>query len=151
MEHNVPHTRMVYGQLIYERSGLADYTGILFNGHGSHLAVEAKKRRGDLLKSEVKIRQADHLDAVSRAGGLALLLVRFVEGMDHPRADGFVTEHAVRWTEVPWRIRKSAESVAAEDLAPWRVSPESACYLEPFCPVRGVPPPDLPTRRYPRE
>ncbi len=143
VEHNEPHGKYIHGEWQMVKPGVADYTGILFNGHGSSLGVEAKKREKILYRREVEPRQGRYLDAVVRGGGLALLLVRFVE-------DGRETNYAPPWQHVPWTMIKTALSVTPELLAPWVIPAESKCYLDPLCPVRGVPL-EVPGRRYPRE
>ena len=130
-EHNEPHGKIVRGQWIMVKPGVADFTAILYNGVGTIYAAEAKSRSAVLKKSEVSPKQQAHLNAVVRGGGFAFLLARFTEG--GPR------EYAVPWLEVPWRVKKSAESVDAEALSPWIVPAECECFLDPYCPVRGVP------------
>ncbi len=125
VEHNQPHAKNVGGRLIYTRPGVADYTGTLEGGRS--LAVEAKSRMGRLLRSDIEPRQAIHLEAVSRAGGLALLLVEF---RDEHKTHRF----AIPWLEVPWETLRSAESIGFESMrAEWLAlsNPES-CYLLRF-------------------
>lgn len=128
-----PKTKIVNGRLIYTARGVADYHGTLaasvrstdrFTGRALHatvngvsFAAEAKSTSDDrLARAEVKPKQAEHLDAVSRAGGLALLLVEFRGGSVPVRC-------AVPWAEVPWRKLRTADSVGADDIARWTIAP----------------------------
>lgn len=131
--------KIVHGRLIYTENGVADYIGTLEGGRS--FAVEAKSRKdARLLRSEVSVKQQDHLERVGRAGGLALLLVEF-------RATDRRQRFAVPWLEVPWQVKRTAESVSVEDLAitaeirGWEADAE--CYLNrwhaggrPSTPVR---------------
>ncbi len=134
--HNEPHGRIFNGAWHMVRAGIADFTGVLFD-QGRTLAVEAKKRKDKIEKKDISLEQRNHLDAVVRAGGLAFLLARIVEHGEDIDAE-FESDYAVPWQSVPWVILKSAESVTAKDLAPWVIPPDRKCYLEPYCPVRGV-------------
>lgn len=148
VEKNEPHSRVVSGRVLYSAAGVADYTGTLAAGtrstslfsaraplsvlDGVTLAVEAKSTSAArLARAEVKPRQAEHLGAVARAGGLALLLVEF-RGAD-PRG---AARYAVPWAEVPWAKLRTADSVGAADLARWSVLP-GATYLALFTVLRG--------------
>lgn len=125
IEHNEAHSKIVNGQHIYTKPGVADYTGILEGGR--YLAVEAKStEKGRLLRNVVEPRQQEHLEVVTRAGGLALLLIEF-------RREPFFARYAVPWLEVPWTKLRTAESVAAEDIGIWIIKPD-ACYLQRFHP-----------------
>lgn len=143
VDHNEPHGKIIDGKWEMVAAGVADYTGVLYNGVGTTLATEAKSRRERLYRREIEPKQQRHLDLVVRGGGLAFLLAR-LSGVPH----------AVPWCEVPWKVVRSAESVTAEDLASWAIPEGCACYLERFCPVRGVPAPGIAggqRRRFPRE
>lgn len=119
VEHNEGHTAMVHGQLIYVAPGVSDYTATLEGGRSA--AVEAKSVEGDrFARSGVSDQQQKHLDAVSRAGGLALLVVDFHRGVRHLR-------FAIPWLEVPWVVKISAQSINPICLAGWEV--HSECYL----------------------
>ena len=142
VEHNEPHGKIIDGAWKMVAPGVADFTGVLYDGHGSSLAVEAKSRATRLYRREVEPRQARHLDVVVRGGGLALLLVRFA-------GTGGPVEFAVPWREVSWHRARSAEAVTAADIEPWRVPVSCRCYLERFCPARGDP--VARARRFPRE
>lgn len=145
IEHNEPHARMIHGKWQLVEPGVADFGGVLYNGHGSTLAVEAKKRNKRLYRNEITVKQQQHLDAVVRGGGLALLLVRIVDTND-------TIEAACPWQSVPWTVAKSAEGVTSKDLQPWRIPAERTCYLEPYCSVRGAPATAVVGRRiFPRE
>jgi hypothetical protein len=141
VEHNEPHGEIINGQWEMVAPGVADFTGVLYDGHGSTLAVEAKSRARRLQKNEVSVKQQQYLDTVVRGGGLALLAVR-LEGRN------FV----VPWAHVPWKVLRSTESVELCDLMPWEIF--GSCYLDGFCPIRGVPAPGVAggqQRRYARE
>lgn len=149
VEHNEPHWRKVRGRWERVAPGVADYTGVLYDGHGSSLATEAKSRRRRIYLRDVTPKQRRHLGGVARGGGLAFLLARICD--DRGRS---LIEAAVPWQDVPWRVEQSAEGVVAEDLEPWRIPPGRDCYLEPYCSVRGTPVPLAeggPPRRFPRE
>mgnify|MGYP001612558237 CR=1 FL=1 len=132
VEKSEPHLRIVGGKKIYNRPGVADYFGTLASGtrstghftgrvyssalDGVSLAAEAKSTSSDrLARAEVKPKQAAHLDAVARAGGLALLLCEFRAGTP--------TRCAVSWTEVPWTKLRTADSVGLSDLTEWIIAP----------------------------
>lgn len=140
VEKNEPHSKIIGGRVMYSSAGVSDYTGTLAAGtrstsffvgrpqlsclDGVTLAVEAKSTSAArLARAEVKPRQSEHLDAVARAGGLALLLVEF-RGADPLR-------FAVPWAEVPWTKLRTADSVGAADLGRWLVQPGGS-YLSMF-------------------
>lgn len=112
--HNQAVSKIVHGRLMYEKAGVADYTGVLHGG--GYLAAEAKSvaPEGRLARSRIELKQAEHLDAVTAAGGssVALLLVEFrVElSAQHRR-------YAIPWHEVPWKTIKTAESLDERDIA----------------------------------
>ncbi len=118
--HNAPPAKFVHGRLIYDKKGVADYTGCL-HGTGMVLAAEAKSvAPGErLARSRIEPKQAEHLDAVTSAGGLALLLVEF-------RVEGTIAHHryAIEWYQVPWKVLRSAESLDEKDIATvYRIEP----------------------------
>lgn len=141
-EHNQARAQVIGGRLIYTARGCADYT-LLLPG-GIYAACEAKSTKRDvLLRSEVAAKQADHLERVASAGGVAFLLLEYRHD-DRPP-----TRFSVPWNDVPWKIRRSAPSVAEEDVARWSVR-VGTCYLEPY--VKGrLERTSLPQRRFPRE
>lgn len=125
--------KMVHGRLMYTEKGVADYVGCLESGR--YLALEAKStKEARFAKNNVSSKQQDHLERVARAGGLALLLVefrpdRFRDGFPGPsfgqsREDCF----AVPWLEAPWEVKRTAESISANNIRAWQVEPE--CYLK---------------------
>ena len=119
--HNEPHAKYIRGRLIYTSAGVADYTGILNNG--TYVAIECKSTSKDALpRAAIKPMQARHLDAVAKAGGVALLLVEF-----RGRA---LSKFAIPWDKVPWTTKRTAESLSfdAELLYPWTIYPDE-CYL----------------------
>lgn len=125
--HNQASSRVVGGRLIYDKPGVADYTGCLVGG-GRCLAVEAKSVEGERLpKSRIEPLQEKHLNAIAEAGGLALLLVEF-------RVPGRLWRYAIEWAKVPWTVAKTAESLTAADAskaAGWEVAVLD-CYLARF-------------------
>lgn len=124
--HNQPESRFVNGRVIYTERGVADYTGTFNDGYGTTLAVEAKSTKdGRIYKDIVSRKQQEHLDAVTKAGGVALLLVEDRR---------YMRRYAVYWKQVPWQVLRSAESLDCESLKHWLVSEE--CYLFRFC-IRG--------------
>lgn len=110
----------------------ADFLGQLADGRA--LVVEAKSRRaadGPLYFTEIEPQQREQLDACARHAGVALLALEFRE------VDGFVLtprRFVVPWPSVPWRVRKTAQSLALEDLiacgTDWQVRAD--LYLLPF-------------------
>lgn len=143
VDHNEPHGQIIHGKWEMVASGVADYTGVLYNGVGTTLATEAKSRETRLYRREIEPKQQRHLDTVVRGGGLAFLLAH-LSGRPH----------AVPWPLVPWKVLKSAESVEAEDLVQWVIPSDCACYLDKYCSVRGVPAQGIAggqRRRFPRE
>lgn len=128
VEHSEPHARVVGGRVQWVSSGVADFFGTL--GGGKSFAAECKSTdKQRLSKAAVEPKQAAHLDAVGRAGGLALLLVEF-----RRNENGLPVRHrfAVPWLEIKWKVLRSAESVGIEELAGWEVANE--CYLKRFHP-----------------
>ena len=128
------------------KAGVSDYLAVAHNTIGTTIAIEAKSYRHELPKAEISAEQQRHLNAVVLGGGLALLLVRIAD-------DDAVREFCAPWQAVPWQVpRRSAEVVTAAELAHWRIPSESQCYLERYCPVRGVPIEGAGQRRkFPRE
>ena len=143
VEHNQAQAKVVRGGLRYVGKGVSDYTGTLA-GNGRALAVEAKStQKPRLPRAEIKKKQAEHMDAVARAGGLALLLVEFRQ---ETKDAEFLQRFAIPWLEVPWETKKSAESISVEDLAAWAVVPD--CYLLRW---HAGGKSSVPRRVYPRE
>lgn len=130
--HNEPHGKVIGGKWQMVAAGVADYTAVAYGGQV--VAIEAKKRAGRLKKSEVSVEQRRHLDAVVRAGGVALLLVRLVDA-----AGRSLGEYCCPWQFVQWTVVRSAESVGEGELERWRVESRARCFLEPYCTVRGEP------------
>lgn len=106
--HNQPTMKKVKGRLIYAEATCADYTGCLADGR--YYAAEAKSTGEDkIYRSVISPLQQRHLDAVSAAGAMALLLVEF-------RVDGLPRRYRIPWTRVPWAVARSAESLSEADL-----------------------------------
>jgi penicillin-binding protein-related factor A (putative recombinase) len=143
IHHNEPKTIMMKGILSYDKKSVADYSGTLEGGRS--LAVEAKSwgNSENFPRSQVDTLQAEHMQTVLRAGGLALLVVEF--------RIPFVQRFAVPWQEVPWRVLRSAETTTAELLqgAGWKI-PMDVCYLAKFH-KGGVPSSPTHFRKYPRD
>lgn len=122
VEKNEPHSKVIGGQLRHTAAGVADRTGTLEGGRT--LAVECKSTSEKrFAKAEVSKRQAEHLDAVARAGALALLLVEF-----RLTTAPFYKRYAIPWLETPWRTLRTAESLDPADIEQWRIAPDT-CYL----------------------
>jgi hypothetical protein len=132
--HNQAQSKIVKGRLSYVAKGVADYTGMLVGG--TTLAVEAKSTAlKSLARKAIKKKQADQLDAVARAGGHAFLLVEF-----RIKTVPLRLRFAVPWLEIPWTVKRSAQSVSAEALQKWKIEP-GTCYLSrvhPGGPAVGV-------------
>lgn len=142
--HNQAITKVIGGRLIYEKPGIADYTGTLTRGAVT-LAVEAKSTQlGYLPRLAITQKQQMHLSAVAVAGGISLLLVEF-------RKDHINDRYAVPWALVPWGVKRTAESVDEDAITKWHIPPQTECYLERFHTrgpaVEGV----VRKRIYPRE
>ena len=75
--------------------------------HGEYVAIECKQTTARrFARSSISAVQEAHLDAVPRSF-LALLI------------DG--RRFLIPWRKVPWVTPRSAESVTADDCAPWLV------------------------------
>jgi hypothetical protein len=135
--HNEPTAEFLGGKLVYTSPGVSDYTGVLEGGTATTLAVEAKSegvelgKAGYLSRKRVSDKQQIHLNAVAKAGGLALLLVEF--RVQSPFIFGLpITFYrfAVPWLEVPWAVKKTAQSVDMSALRPeWAFATGEKCYL----------------------
>ena len=94
-----------------EQSG-ADWIGLLRGGR--YLAAEAKSIEGDRFpRARIEDKQIAHLDEAG-AHAVALLLLEF-RGPAAPRW------YAVPWTQAPWKVARTAESLYAADLASWQI------------------------------
>ncbi len=131
--HNQPTATFIGGRLIYTAAGVADYTGTL-DRSGLTLAVEAKSTQADkLARSAVEPKQQQHLEAVARAGGLALLLVEFRQ----PGVLRNAFRFAIPWLKVPWKIARTKENLYLDDLldSEWKIRgviSDGDCYLSKF-------------------
>lgn len=120
VEKTEAHAKIVNGRLIYTERGVADYIGTMEGGRS--LVVEAKSTGEErLYRDAVTKKQQEHLEAVARAGGLALLLVEF-RGVPPVQM-----RFAIPWLEVMWQVSRTAESVRMINVSPWLVSGD--CYL----------------------
>lgn len=121
MLHTEPRVLQRGAQIVRAGKSGADRVGVLVGGRA--VAVEAKStNKARLARDDVSEKQQAHLDAVARAGGLALLLVEF-------RSPQRPLRYAVEWRKVPWGRLRSAETVGPE-LVGWEVV--APCYLARF-------------------
>lgn len=119
VEKTEPHAKMIGGRLVYVAKGVADYTGCLVGGRC--LAVEAKSTADTrLMRSVISSKQETHLNAVTAAGGLALLLVEY-------RFEQYA-RFSIPWEDVPWSMKRSQYSLFIGDVQEWRIEPGD-CYL----------------------
>lgn len=126
IEHSEPHSKIVGGRLMYTSPGTADYFGTL-DRSGLSYACEAKSTSAaSFPRSNVEPKQQRHLEAVARAGGLALLLLEF---------RSMSRRYALPWLQVPWKVKRTAESVSPDDIQEWLitvVAGDGQCYLSRF-------------------
>ncbi len=95
----------------------ADFSGTTADGRS--FAIECKTVEGPRLpRTRVEAHQAKHLDAVARAGGVALLALEF---RDEGPAASIGRLYVVPWALVPWAKARSAESVDEPSVARFRV------------------------------
>ena len=127
--HTYPEAKYIKGVLTYAQKGVADYSGTLEGGHATTYVAEAKSTSDKRFpRADIEPKQIEHLDAVARAGGLALLLIEFRINEVPLRL-----RHAIPWLEVPWQLRRTAQSVSAEDVVAWRISGDpTQCFLSRF-------------------
>jgi len=127
-EHSEPHTSIVRGQTMRTSAGVADFFGTLEGGRS--YAAECKSIKGNRMpRNMVEKKQAEHLDAVARAGGLSLLVGAF-------RLDSVIVRFACPWLDVPWQVLQTAESVSPTVMAPWvfTASTTNLCFLQRWHP-----------------
>lgn len=126
VEHSEPHAKMIGGRLTYASPGTADYFGTL-DRCGLSYACEAKSTSAPRFqRSGIEPKQQKHLEAVARAGGLALLLVEF-----RYRQARF----AIPWLQVPWEVKRTAESITPDSVGQWYIDGipgDGRCYLSKF-------------------
>lgn len=115
-KHNEPHfVRAGFKRFVPAEAGIADYSGVLFGGIA--FGLEVKSTAGDrFAKASVSESQQTHLDALARAGALALLALQF----RNDRA-GAVDNFLVPWQAAPWEIARTAESLTRGALSAWRL------------------------------
>ena len=95
-------------------AGGADW--LLCAAGGRYIAVESKSTDAPrFYRSELTPEQIKHLDTATAAGGAAFLAVQFRGG---PTA----TACFVPWLVVPWHCARTAPSVTAVSLEPWRLN-----------------------------
>jgi penicillin-binding protein-related factor A (putative recombinase) len=104
--------------IIYTARSTVDYCGVMLDGTGRHVAIEAKSctSRPKFYLSEVESHQREYLDSVAKAGGVAALAVVFGQAR---------TVHVIPWEEA--RVVKKLE---AAELARYQVTEEQ--YLRRF-------------------
>lgn len=79
-------------------------------------AVEAKSTgEARFYRDNIEPHQITHLETAAAAGGGSYLAVQF-------RAGGSPCAYLVPWGAVPWFAARTAPSVTAEDLAPWKIA-----------------------------
>lgn len=134
VEKSEPHAKILSGRVVYTAKGVADYFGTLAAGTrsapsfstparpagsdsgGLSFVAEAKSTADErLARAVVSQKQSDHLDAVARAGGLALLLCEFRAAAP--------TRCAIPWAEVPWRKLRTADSLGRAEVGRWIIAP----------------------------
>lgn len=107
---------------------LRDNLGAPYRAPARTLVAETKSVDGARMpRSMIDRVQAEHLEAVARAGGLAFLVGEF-------RLERTKMRFACPWLDVPWEVKISAESVTPELMAPWDVSTHLDCYLKRWHP-----------------
>jgi penicillin-binding protein-related factor A (putative recombinase) len=134
VEHNQAKTKVIGGRLQYVSKGTSDYTGVLDRIARAFAAETKSCKAKSFPRKQVKKKQQEHLTAVARAGGLALLVLEF---RCTTPGQPYYQRFAVPWLEVPWETKRSAESVSAAALTKWLITP-GTCYLERFH-AKGTP------------
>lgn len=118
--HTQPGYRMIgRGRFMPVAAGVADFSAVLRGGLA--LAIEAKAENSRrFARARVSELQQAHLAAVHRAGGIALLAVQLRDD-EAGRRDVFIAP----WATAPWEVARSAETLTAAGLAPYRVEGEA--------------------------
>ena len=145
VEHTRPPMIVRGGKAIYTAASVADYIGTLAAGtflvdpqhlldrrvgSGLSLALEAKScADARFYRQHISPGQQAHLAAVSRAGGLALLLVEFRE---EKAALWTIRRFAGRWDALPWERARTAETLTAAGMAAAGCELAGGCYLAKF-------------------
>ena len=105
-----------------------DYVGCLADSRC--FMAEAKTCSGPRFeRARISPLQAAHLAAVSRAGGLALLLLEFRE---EKAALWTIRRFAGRWEALPWERARTAETLTAAGMAAAGCELGGGCYLAKF-------------------
>lgn len=135
--HNEPKTKYVNGKLIKDKPSAADYTGMFDGGSAKYFAAEAKSTTEKYLPLEALTKkQQDHMEAVARGNGIALLLIEFrIEVVSTHGTGVHIRRYAVPWLAVPWKVKISARSVDEADISTWLITTD--CYLQRYY-VGGV-------------
>lgn len=117
------------------KAGFADFSGVLAGGLS--FALECKSTmKACYHRSDISEAQQEHLTAVANAGGLSLLALKMHTGDE---ASGFrVHEFLIPWGRVPWRQKRSADSVSVGDLDEWKMRrPRALARFASLCPLCG--------------
>lgn len=123
--HNEPKVKVYDGKVNYDKKSVADYSAT-FERHGLGVsgAFEAKSTSAkNFPLNEVSLLQQRHLEAVAKAGGIALLVVEFRSAVA-PLFQRF----AIPWLDVPWIVLKTAKTINVSLLNQW-VIPPGTCFL----------------------
>lgn len=119
-EHQQPRMFRRGGVWLKGEASGADFSGVLEGGRA--FALEAKSVGPEherepvlILEKHVSEKQRDHLNAVARAGGLAVLAVQF----RHELAPWLTA--VITWSSVPWERAKVRSHLRAEACARHRI------------------------------
>jgi penicillin-binding protein-related factor A (putative recombinase) len=105
-----------------------DYMGCLADSRA--YCCEAKTCSGPRFeRARISPLQSAHLDAVSSAGGLALLLLEFRE---EKAALWTIRRFAGCWEALPWERARTAETLTAAGMAAAGCELAGGCYLAKF-------------------
>ncbi len=146
--HNEPKVKIIYGQLKYDEKSVSDYSATFettIGAPGRSGAFEAKSTGGkNFSLAKISPLQQKHLEAVARAGGIAMLLVEF-----RRETVPLFRRFAIPWLDIPWVTLRTAKSISADVVDRWEVAP-GTCFLTSYHPggPRSTP---MPGRKYPTE
>lgn len=120
--HNEPKVKVYNGRVNYDAKSVADYSAT-FEGSRSGAFESKSTSTKNFPLSEVSLLQQRHLEAVAKAGGIALLVVEFRSAVA-PLFQRF----AIPWLDVPWIVLKTAKTINPSLLSQWVISP-GTCFL----------------------
>jgi hypothetical protein len=104
--------RIAPGRYVHAERTLTDFLALI-RGTGRTLVIEAKSTdKPRMARSVVLPHQQSVLDETADGGGVSILAVQF----RGPGGGCFLPP----WRRIPWQVQRSAESVDAAALAPWR-------------------------------